>query len=518
MADPSRRRWSARARIVGWLVCLVSVILAVNLLVATRVLQARAVERVGDEIAHEYDKLATFVAQSAPQPPRVDALLTAYLATALPDESETYFTVVDGVADRRSGNAPPYRLDDDPEFVALASATTEPRVGSWTAGGNQMRYGVFPVAVPGDDRPAAFVVVEFVDDDVTRSTVALLAAVGLGALAVAGAVSWFVAGRLLRPIQAISDTAERISESDLTRRIDVQGNDDVADLARTFNRMLDRIEAAMDGQRRFLDDVSHELRTPLTVVRGQFELMGDDPAERQRVTPLVLGELDRMGRLVDDLLLLARAERPDFLTRTAVDLADLTVEAVAKSRTLGERRWSMSEVAAETIVVDGQRITQALMQLVANAVVHTEPGAEIDVGSAVRGGHVEIWVRDAGRGIAPRDHQRIFERFGSVHGDSSGLGLAIVRSIAEAHGGEIGVHSELGAGSTFTLRLPATCIVPADHDDGQEDADPGDEILGAGPGGLDDGLKPVAERADIVDGAATPRGAMSGPGATWPTS
>lgn len=473
MSPGPSRRWSARARIVGWLMLLVAVILAANLLVATRVLQARADDRIGDELTHEYDKLEAFIEQSAGAHARVDDLLTAYLGTAVPDDSEAYFTVVDGRPDRRSGNDPPVRLDADAEFVARAAATRAPRVGEWSVGGHDMRYGVFPVSVPGDDRPAALVVVEYVDAEATRSTVVLLALVSLGALFVAGVVSWFVAGRLLRPIQAISDTAERISESDLTRRIEVHGHDDVADLARTFNRMLDRIEEAFDGQRRFLDDASHELRTPLTVVRGQLEVMGDDPDERAAVVPLIVGELDRMGRLVDDLLLLARAERTDFLTPEPVDLAHLTVEIVAKSRPLAERRWTVSRVAPATAVIDGQRVTQALMQLVANAVAHTGPGDGIDVGSAVRGDHIALWVSDTGPGIAPDDHDRVFERFATAgDDDSSGLGLAIVRSIAEAHGGRVTLRSAPGEGATFTVELPTSRLVP--DEDGEQDEDEDD--------------------------------------------
>jgi two-component system OmpR family sensor kinase len=134
---------------------------------------------------------------------------------------------------------------------------------------------VLPVRVPDDPRPAALVVLEFRDlqrQEVTDA-VRVLTLVGFGALAVAGLASWLVAGRVLAPIRLVRQTAERIGSSDLTRRIDVAGNDDVAQLARTFNHMLDRLEAAFAAQCRFLDDAGHELRTPMTVVRGHLELM-----------------------------------------------------------------------------------------------------------------------------------------------------------------------------------------------------------------------------------------------------
>ena len=131
------------------------------------------------------------------------------------------------------------------------------------------------------------------------NAVEVLTVVGFGALAVAGLASWLVAGKVLAPIRLVRQTAERIGECDLARRISVGGNDDVAHLASTFNRMLDRLEAAFGAQRRFLDDAGHELRTPITVIRGHLELMVDDPVDRRETLALVTDELDRMGRIVE---------------------------------------------------------------------------------------------------------------------------------------------------------------------------------------------------------------------------
>src|SRR5690606_20752571 len=158
-------------------------------------------------------------------------------------------------------------------------------------------------------------------------------------------------------------------------------------------------------------DAGHELRTPITVIRGHLELMGDDPAEREETRALLMEELDRMNRMVNDLIMLAKADRPDFLTVGEVDLADLTVDVVAKSRGLGDRRWRVGAVAEVRVLGDAQRLTQALMQLASNAVRHTADGDTIEVGSAVRGESVLLWVRDGGPGVAPEDAERIFERF-----------------------------------------------------------------------------------------------------------
>lgn len=148
------------------------------------------------------------------------------------------------------------------------------------------------------------------------------------------------------------------------------GTDDVAQLARTFNTMLDRLEVAFLAQREFVDNAGHELRTPITVIRGHLELMGDDPGEREETRALVLDELARMNRMVDDLLVLAKSERPDFLKLEEVNLTELTVEVVAKARGMADRAWRVDATADAVIVADGQRLTQALMQLVSNAVRH----------------------------------------------------------------------------------------------------------------------------------------------------
>src|SRR5699024_2840987 len=275
--------------------------------------------------------------------------------------------------------------------------------------------------------------------------------VGLVAVVIAGFTEWLVAGRVLAPIRTVRKTAEQIRDSDLTRRIEVTGHDDVADLARTFNHMLDRIEEAFAAQNRFLEDAGHELRTPITIVRGHLEVMDDDPVERAQTIDLVVSELTRMGRIIDDLMMLARAERPDFLEMRPVDLTELGVDALAKMKAMAPRRWAIDEVADAVVWADGQRLTQALVQLASNAVEHTGPEDRISVGTAVADRRIRIWVSDTGSGIAPEFQQRVFERFvrgRSGHGRlGAGLGLEIVASIATAHGGRVELDSELGRGS-----------------------------------------------------------------------
>src|SRR5690625_4010937 len=154
-----------------------------------------------------------------------------------------------------------------------------------------------------------------------------------------------------------------------------------------------------------------------------------------------------MQRIVEELLLLARAEQSDFIQPEPVNLTDLTVDVFDHARVLGERKWSIAEVAEATVRADGQRLTQALMQLVSNAVRYTQDGAAIEIGSRVTGEWVFLWVSDNGRGIEPADMGTIFERFQrgrGRRGEGAGLGLPIVRSIARAHGGEVEVKSAPG--------------------------------------------------------------------------
>nr|WP_246283958.1 HAMP domain-containing sensor histidine kinase [Nocardioides perillae] len=289
-------------------------------------------------------------------------------------------------------------------------------------------------------------------------TYAIVSLLSLGLLTLVAALQ---SGRLLAPLRALRATAAEISTSDLTRRIPETGSgrDDVTALSRTFNGMLDRLESGFGDQRRFLDDAGHELKTPLTVLRGHLELLDpDDAAEVAETRDLLLDEVDRMARLVGDLILLAKSQRPDFLAPAPVDIGALTRAVHAKASALGERDWAVPEVADTVAVLDEQRITQALLQLADNAVKHTEPGSRVEVGSRVAERHVELWVRDEGRGVPAADRERIFDRFGrSVvpRGDEGfGLGLSIVRAIAEAHGGTAHVEDAVPRGARFVVRVP----------------------------------------------------------------
>jgi signal transduction histidine kinase len=239
----------------------------------------------------------------------------------------------------------------------------------------------------------------------------------------------------------------------------VQGKGELAELAKTFNEMMDRLQTSFAIQRNFVNDAGHELRTPITIIRGHLELMGDDPQEQQETIELVMDELDRMNRLVNDLVLLAKSENPDFLELETVDVSSFTEELYTKIKALAKRNWRLDCLAKGTIAVDRQRLTQAIINLAQNATQHTTEDNIIAIGSAIEDKQVQFWIRDTGEGIAESDQKRIFERFARVtssrrRSEGSGLGLAIVKAIAEAHGGFVRLDSHLGMGAKFTLVLP----------------------------------------------------------------
>ncbi|GAA1929447.1 HAMP domain-containing sensor histidine kinase [Nocardioides lentus] len=325
---------------------------------------------------------------------------------------------------------------------------------------------VLPVQEEDRDEAGALVIVNFLDDERseitdTIRTYAIVALLSLGLIVLlAGTQS----GRLLAPLRTLRDTAEDIRTTDLSRRIPERGNDDITALTRTVNTMLDRLEDGFGAQRQFLDDAGHELKTPLTVLRGHLELLDpDDAAEVTETRELLLEEIDRMSRLVGDLILLAKADRPDFTTLRPVPVAGLVRGVLAKARGLGDRVWHDDGSDGGTVLADEQRLTQALLQLADNAVKHTGPGDLVAVGSEVVGDRVRLWVRDTGDGVPEADRDRIFQRFGRSivrQGDEGfGLGLSIVSAIVAAHHGT--VHVEDGEpvdgrprGSRFVLTLP----------------------------------------------------------------
>lgn len=299
----------------------------------------------------------------------------------------------------------------------------------------------------------------------------------LGLLFVASlATGWLVAGRVLAPIDRITAVARDIQATDLARRIDLRGPpDELKDLADTFDGMLARLDDAFEQQRRFIQEASHELRNPLAVIRTNLDVALADPdatTDDLRATAEVVNRsVARMGVLVDDLLTYAREGAPAREV-SRVALADVVTDTVAEFEASAVARDLVLQAEpGPPVEVEGDRVAlrQVVANLVANAVRLAPEGTAVRVATGVEGPWAWIAVDDAGPGVPAEHRERVFERF--WRGDQrraraegrSGLGLAIVRQIAEAHGGEVRLAENLRGGSTFTVWLPAA-TAPGDGD------------------------------------------------------
>ncbi len=422
-------------------------------------------DRDAEDLEHLKEQLQSSDSQIVPPTSKADLMevFRKYLLYRIPQDDTFLITFIDGKFYKSSPRARPKPLQKEADLMRLWAKQQRSTQGEQEiadADGGKLLYKVEPVQIQGQTR-GVFVVVHATAGERAEILEALIVIieVSLALFLIALVLAWFAAGRVLAPLRTITTTAQTISETDLSQRLPGAGRGELAKLAKTFNSMMDRLETAFETQREFINDAGHELRTPITIIRGNLELMGDDPNEQQETLALVVSELERMSRLVDDLVLLAKAERTDFLHLATVDAAALTQELFTKARALAERDWQLDETARGQIVVDRERITEAIMNLAQNATQYTHRQGTISIGSTIAKGKVRFWVRDAGEGIPLPDQKRIFERFARAansrrRSEGAGLGLSIVRAIAEAHGGQVLLRSKLGSGSMFTLVLP----------------------------------------------------------------
>ncbi len=456
----------ARTRILLWYLLLMALSSGASVLAVQQILLGRLEERVNESLHQEVEEFRHLRTGRNPKTGNpfgddIEAIFDVFLSRNIPDDSEYLLAIVDGEFYQASSLALPVALRPDGALMQQWRQVTQPQQGNHSTLSGPVLYLVEPIVMGGESR-GVFVVANAVGRERAEVTEAVLiiARVSLVVLAIASALAWFGAGKVLAPLRLLSQTARLISESNLTERIPLdRAKGDIAELTRTFNDMLDRIESTFHSQRQLLNDVGHELRTPITIIRGHLELMGTTPEEQQETLDIVIDELDRMNRFIDELLLLAKAERPDFLLPEPIDLRGFTEELFSKITALGDRRWQLDAVGDGQLMGDRQRLTEAIVNLAQNATQHTQVGEIIALGSSRRYGQVKLWVRDTGEGIDLADQDRIFQRF--VRGkscyarsDGSGLGLAIVQAIVQAHGGIIQLSSQPDQGALFTLLLP----------------------------------------------------------------
>jgi two-component system OmpR family sensor kinase len=298
--------------------------------------------------------------------------------------------------------------------------------------------------------------------------------IGLLALLLIAFASRMVIRVGLRPLVAVEETAEKIAAGDLSARLpDAKPDTEVGRLVTSLNAMLSRIEdsfaartASENKLRRFVADASHELRTPLTAIRGFAELHRQGAVKGEAATSELVGRIEnesvRMGALVEDLLTLARLDQSRELVLAPINLTELVTEAVESAKAAGPDHPITLDLPEESFILgDSGKIHQVVANLLANARVHTPVGTPISVSIESNEEGTSISIADAGPGLSKEDQARIFERFyradpsrNRAREEGSGLGLSIVDSVMQAHGGKVIVTSKLGEGATFTVFFP----------------------------------------------------------------
>ena len=353
---------------------------------------------------------------------------------------------------------------------ALDPATADRSYLSVSYAGRSYRAVTAPVSDVSGVKVAVFesALPTSLADDVARQLLTTLVLAGSVVVVLGALLSAWAARTSLRPLRRAAATASQVGHSSLMRRIAYDGPDDeVGQLASAINAMLDRLEGAFGEQRRFTADASHELRTPLAVVTGHVELLkrgGLSEDEQREELELIALETDRMGRLVDDLLALARLDSGALRAHQALELSTLLGEAAARARGLGDRVIEVRAPADVWVSGEPDQLMQALLNLLGNAVAHTDAGGHVWLHAVPGIGGVAIEVSDDGPGIRREDLSRVFDRFYRAQGPrrsdggGSGLGLAITKRLIELHDGEIIASNRPEGGAHFTIllkRIPA---------------------------------------------------------------
>jgi heavy metal sensor kinase len=455
-------RRSIRLRLTLWYAAILAAGLLLFALTVYLILKTSLQDQLDDSIDSRASLLLDLVSPDTAGrlPPNLGADLEE------PGEAEVFVRLFDPSGAVLYDNSPAFGevpLDED----ALASARNGSR-DHRTSGEGDAEARILTMPVVRNGATVAILQVGESTEDLREILNILLLVLGVmlpATFVLAGLGGWWLSTRALRPIDGVTHAAREISGgADLSRRLNLDlPNDEVGRLARTFDEMLARLDAAFRRQRQFTADASHELRTPLTAVKGQIEVALERPrdaAEYQRVLGAVNEQVDRMTRLVGGLLMLARTDDGAVpLQRERVDVGGLVDSVAGQVRPLAEQKGLDVQVDGDGALiayVDEDLVLQLLLNLADNAVKYTSEGG-ISLGWR-NGDRREVFVRDSGPGIPPDHRERVFERFYRIDAARSGetgagLGLSIARWIAEAHGGALSLQSN-GAGSTFTFTLP----------------------------------------------------------------
>jgi heavy metal sensor kinase len=450
-------RLSIRWRLSLWNTATLAVVLTAFAAMTYYVLAREHIERIDRNLQHEI--------QEATQDPKL-VRDPAWIAD-LREDNNIVCVVYDaaGNAVERTKDLP---VGEIPPAVADAAG---PGLRDASLPGGRLR--VLQARVRLDDRDYTVLLIaplKEVDEEMSHFLTAILVVVPFALLA-ACLCGYFLAGRALAPMEQLRKRTEEITAARLDRRLPVaNAHDELGRLARTINAMIARLERSFAEVRRFTADASHELRTPLTAIRLEAELAlkkSLDPEERDQILCNVLEECERLTRLTEQLLALAREDAGAAPAREPLDLASLARGVAETMRPLAESRGLKLQVAVDGVLAvcgDEGRLRQVFYNLLDNAIKYTPEGGEVRIHSGRRDGAAFVVVADDGVGVAAEHLPHLFERFYRVdkarsrQGDGpggAGLGLSIAESIVAAHGGRIELKSEPGRGMTATVTLPA---------------------------------------------------------------
>jgi two-component system OmpR family sensor kinase len=472
-------RTSIRRRFTLWMSALLIISVGISFTIIYRSTSSRLRTQIHQDVSADTDQLAESLHLiTDPSPPRVLTAARRYVAAQPFASISTLLFVLPPGAAPVSNYPELFEADapDDHESAAeqsrenrLDAAMRKPHLGSSTralADVGTVELVERPVALDGQTivvgaaQPVASVI------RAQRGVIhSFLLAGGFIALAVLLG-TYLVGTRITAPLRRMALVASTIDAGDLRPRMDSAGTDEVGVLATAFNHMVQRLEDAFRAQREFTADASHELRTPLTVINGQLEVLAhrSEPTSEEigGVEAIVNQEIRRMRRIIDDLLLLAQAEQPNFLIIERIDLQRFLTQVLDDATLVADRRFELGPVAAGHLDADPDRLAQALRNLINNAINHTTPttGTIVLKATADDDHGVQLAILDDGPGIPPEELDRIFQRFhraanGKTGLGGTGLGLAIVRAITDAHGGTVSADNNgVGSGARFAVWLP----------------------------------------------------------------
>jgi two-component system OmpR family sensor kinase len=427
---------------------------------------------VTSTVTHQLDEALSMRAETVYENIRIDS--NGQLKVSLPqlDLPEDVFVQVWGKNNNLIAASQNIRVLNSP-LDAVRIHSSIPIWGDVNRGGARLRVLTVPLVAGNGNRLEGVLQVGTRMDVVNATQQTLLEVLLIGiamAIVAAGGAAWYSSRQALYPLDNVTKTALQItSADDLSRRIPYTGspNDEVGQLVTAFNQTLGRLENLFSTQRRFIADVGHELRTPLTVIKGNVGLMRKIKEFDEESLQTIEDEVDRLTRMVGDLLLLAQAESGKIpLANEMVELDTLLLEVLNQMQVLARDRVTLNLGNIDQVLVcgDRDRLKQVVVNLIGNAINYTPKGGEIVVGLGKVSDQAQLTVTDNGPGIAAEDLPHIFERFyrseksrtRQKDGKGFGLGLSIAYWIVRNHGGRIEVNSTLGTGTTFCVWLPLT--------------------------------------------------------------